>query len=40
MKGNSNSFFYETKSGKLVPRALLIDLEPSVIDQVRTGTYR
>lgn len=35
-----STFFSETSSGKYVPRALYIDLEPNVIDQVRTGTYR
>jgi len=35
-----NTFFSETGAGKHVPRAVFIDLEPSVIDEVRTGTYR
>uniref|UniRef100_A0A914CJG6 Tubulin alpha chain n=1 Tax=Acrobeloides nanus TaxID=290746 RepID=A0A914CJG6_9BILA len=35
-----NTFFSETPSGKHVPRAIFIDLEPTVIDEVRTGTYR
>ncbi|CAH0559629.1 unnamed protein product [Brassicogethes aeneus] len=35
-----STFFTETGSGKHVPRALFIDLEPTVIDEVRTGTYR
>lgn len=35
-----NTFFSETSSGKHVPRALFVDLEPSVIDEIRTGTYR
>ena len=35
-----NTFFSETDSGKYVPRAVLIDLEPTVVDEVRTGTYR
>ncbi|XP_077276776.1 tubulin alpha-1C chain isoform X1 [Temnothorax americanus] len=35
-----NSFFSETGSGKYVPRAIMVDLEPTVIDEVRTGTYR
>ncbi|XP_015771897.1 PREDICTED: tubulin alpha chain-like [Acropora digitifera] len=35
-----NTFFSETGSGKHVPRAIFIDLEPTVIDEVRTGTYR
>nr|XP_032653402.1 tubulin alpha chain-like [Chelonoidis abingdonii] len=34
------TFFSETGSGKHVPRALFIDLEPTVIDEIRTGTYR
>ncbi len=34
------TFFGETTSGKYVPRALLVDLESSVIDEVRTGPYR
>ncbi|KAK0157561.1 hypothetical protein PV328_011290 [Microctonus aethiopoides] len=33
------TFFSETDGGKYVPRAVLIDLEPTVIDEVRTGTY-
>ncbi|CAG5125328.1 unnamed protein product, partial [Candidula unifasciata] len=35
-----NTFFSETGSGKHVPRAVFIDLEPNVVDEVRTGTYR
>jgi len=35
-----NTFFSETGSGKHVPRALFVDLEPTVIDEVRTGSYR
>jgi len=35
-----STFFQETGSGKHVPRAIFVDLEPSVIDEVRTGTYR
>ena len=35
-----NTFFSETSSGKHVPRAIFVDLEPTVIDEVRTGTYR
>ena len=35
-----NTFFSETGSGKHVPRTVFIDLEPTVIDEVRTGTYR
>merc|ERR1712012_298673 len=35
-----NTFFSETGAGKHVPRAVFVDLEPSVIDEVRTGVYR
>merc|ERR1712141_759204 len=38
-----NTFFSETGHGresKKVPRAIFVDLEPTVIDEVRTGTYR
>uniref|UniRef100_A0A0A9XR23 Tubulin alpha chain n=1 Tax=Lygus hesperus TaxID=30085 RepID=A0A0A9XR23_LYGHE len=35
-----NTFFSETNSGKYVPRAIYLDLEPTVVDEVRTGTYR
>merc|ERR1712012_830292 len=35
-----NTFFSETGSGKHVPRAVFVDLEPTVIGEVRTGIYR
>merc|ERR1711915_823639 len=35
-----STFFQETGTGKHVPRAIFVDLEPTVIDEVRTGTYR
>lgn len=35
-----NTFFSETSSGKHVPRAVYVDLEPSVCDQVRAGPYK
>jgi len=35
-----NTFFSETGSGKHVPRAIFIDLEPSVVDEIRVGTYK
>jgi len=41
--GDSDSFstfFSATGAGKHVPRAVFVDLEPSVIDEVRTGAYR
>ncbi|XP_045122370.1 tubulin alpha-1 chain-like isoform X2 [Portunus trituberculatus] len=34
------TFFSETSNGKHVPRAIFVDLEPTVVDEVRTGTYR
>ncbi|XP_051938078.1 tubulin alpha chain-like [Hippocampus zosterae] len=35
-----NTFFSEIGTGKQFPRAIFVDLEPTVIDEVRTGTYR
>eukprot|EP00057_Strongylocentrotus_purpuratus_P012976 XP_011667450.1 PREDICTED: tubulin alpha-1 chain [Strongylocentrotus purpuratus] len=35
-----NTFFSETGAGKHVPRVVFVDLEPTVVDEVRTGTYR
>ncbi|XP_022747932.1 tubulin alpha-3 chain-like [Durio zibethinus] len=35
-----NTFFSETGSGKHVPRAIFVDLESTVIDEVGGGTYR
>ncbi|KAG2791586.1 Tubulin alpha chain, partial [Phytophthora cactorum] len=35
-----STFFSETGSGKYVPRAVFVDLEPTVCDEIRTGTYR
>ncbi|OQR89154.1 alpha-tubulin [Thraustotheca clavata] len=35
-----STFFSETGSGRYVPRAVFVDLEPTVCDEVRTGTYR
>ena len=34
------TFFSETGAGKHVPRAVFVDLEPTVIDETRCGTYR
>jgi len=34
------TFFSETGAGKHIPRAIFIDLEPTVIDETRCGTYR
>ena len=35
-----STFFNETGSGKYVPRSIFVDLEPSVVDEVRVGSYR
>ncbi|VDQ06728.1 unnamed protein product [Trichobilharzia regenti] len=35
-----NTFFSEMSSGKHVPRAVFVDLEPNVVDEVRTGSYK
>ncbi|KAA0184980.1 Tubulin alpha chain [Fasciolopsis buskii] len=34
------TFFGETGAGKFVPRVVFVDLEPTVVDEVRTGIYR
>lgn len=38
--GSFETFFTETSSGKYVPRSLFVDLDPSPIDEIRTGDYR
>ena len=35
-----NTFFSETGSGKHVPRAVFVDLEPTVIDEVRREIHQ
>ncbi len=35
-----NTFFTETGNGKQVPRAIMVDLEPTVVDEIRTGEFR
>ncbi|KAI8885719.1 tubulin alpha-1 chain [Backusella circina FSU 941] len=40
-KGHSfSTFFSETEGGKHVPRTVFVDLEPTVVDEVRTGLYK
>ncbi|XP_071957039.1 tubulin alpha-1B chain-like [Antedon mediterranea] len=34
------TFFNELESGKHVPRAIFVDLEPTAIDEIRTGRYK
>jgi tubulin alpha len=38
--GSFETFFSETGSGKYVPRAIFADLDPSPIDEIRSGNYR
>lgn len=38
--GSYETFFTETSNGKYVPRSLFVDLDPSPIDEIRTGGYR
>jgi len=35
-----NSFFSSNGNEKLVPRCIFLDLEPTTMDEVRTGSYR
>lgn len=35
-----HTFFAESHTGKFTPRAILVDTEPTVIDEVRNGCYR
>ncbi|KAF7234315.1 hypothetical protein EG68_11798 [Paragonimus skrjabini miyazakii] len=37
---NNQTFFQDTPTGQQVPRAVIVDLEPTVIDEIRTGVYR
>ena len=38
--GSYETFFTETSTGKYVPRSIFVDLDPSPIDEIRTGNYR
>lgn len=38
--GSYETFFTETSGGKYVPRSIFVDLDPSPIDEIRTGSYR
>nr|XP_021578732.2 tubulin alpha chain-like 3 [Ictidomys tridecemlineatus] len=40
MNASFDTFFHETRAGKHVPRTLFMDLEPTVIDGIRTGKFR
>ncbi|XP_066139813.1 tubulin alpha-8 chain-like [Euwallacea fornicatus] len=34
------TFFSEVDNGKMVPRVVMVDLEPTVVDEVRTGPFK
>eukprot|EP01084_Bolivina_argentea_P224445 379532_1 len=36
----NNAFFEETKSGVLIPRNLMIDLDPDIIDSIKQSKYK
>ena len=36
---NLNTLFYETEKGKYIPKSVFVDLEPSVVDEVRKGRF-
>jgi len=38
--GAVKSFFQESKDGQQVPRCIMVDTEPSVVEQIRVGDYR
>ncbi|KAF3481852.1 tubulin subunit [Arthroderma uncinatum] len=38
--GSFDTFFTETRDNKYVPRSIFVDLDPSPIDEIRTGSYR
>ena len=38
--GAYETFFNETSNNKHVPRSIFVDLDPSPIDEIRTGQYR
>lgn len=35
-----STFFSATTGGRHVPRALFVDLEPTVIDEIKSGSYK
>lgn len=36
---SASSFFSETSTGNMVPRSIMVDLEPGVIDAIKTSEY-
>lgn len=39
-RDSHKGFFNEMESGRLVPRTIFVDLEPTFIDEIRTGPYK
>ena len=39
-ENSMHTFFSESEAGKNIPRAVFVDLEPSVIDEIRAGDNR
>lgn len=37
---NMTTFFSDTQTGKVVPRNLFVDLEETVIGEIKTGEYK
>lgn len=37
---DTDSIFSSTSSGKFVPHSIFIDLEPTVVDEIRNGSHR
>ena len=38
--GSRETFFTETGKDKFVPRSIFVDLDPSPLDEIRSGKYR
>ncbi|KAJ5085132.1 hypothetical protein N7532_009903 [Penicillium argentinense] len=38
--GSYDTFYTETSGGKYVPRAIFADLDPSPVDEIRSGAYK
>lgn len=39
-QADHSTFYKETTAGKYIPRTVMVDLEPTVVDQVRSGAER
>jgi tubulin alpha len=40
LQSDPSALFSTSQFGKLVPRCLCVDLEPTVIDEIKTSSYR